>query len=55
MRLYVCTNYHEELAITIPEVKSVVNDPRLTPPFLSVVIEEVGDVRLRSHLVSFFN
>ena len=38
-----------------PEVESVVNDPRLTPPFLSVVIEEVGDVRLRSHLVSFFN
>ena len=34
-----------------PEVKSVVNDPRLTPPFLSVIVEEVGYVRLRSNLV----
>ena len=50
IRLYVCTNYYEELAITIPEIKSVVNDPRLTPAFLSVVVEEIGYVGFRSHL-----
>ena len=51
---YVCTTLSSRITHTQdgPEVESVVNDPRLTPPFLSVVIEEVGDVRLRSHLKS---
>ena len=48
----VCTTLSSRITHTQdgPEVESVVNDPRLTPPFLSVVVEEVGYVRLRSHL-----
>ena len=51
---YVCTALSSIIGThnkDIPEVKSVVNDPRLTPPFLSVVVEEVGDVGFRSNLV----
>ena len=49
---YVCTTLSSRITHTQdgPEVESVVNDPRLTPPFLGVVVEEVGDVGFRSHL-----
>ena len=50
---YVCTTLSSIIGTHSkdrPEIKSVVNDPRLTPPFLSVVVEEVGYVGFRSHL-----
>jgi len=51
--MYVCTRISSRISThnkDIPEIKSVVNDPRLTPALLSVVVEEVSYVGFCSHL-----